>query len=388
MIEAPEIELAYTLTDGEIAVNNLESARRHSWSRFWRDPIRPGIAESIVEQELLTAQFLSDMGALNRLDTLLQCLDRVDATSRRTTLIRAQIASMEHRFAEAKRHLDKIGDWGDLADAVNRLSLSIDQACGDRLAYVLESRRQFAQSSARLEDLVPLGALLVDLGRFDEADQVYARALREYKDVSPFAIAWVCFQRGVLWGELCPESQPGRAEEWYRRALGYLPSYVKARVHLSEICLRTGAVGTAQALLLPVISRGDPEVNWRLADVLAASGRTAEAETQLADARNGFEALLAKYLLAFADHGSEFYSSSGKDPQRALELSMVNLKNRPTLRAFERAYEAAVEARDTKTATNVLTAARKKWGGTQAFALSRLALARADSGSREGADVA
>lgn len=130
MIEAPEIDLAYALTDGDIAVNNQESARRHSWSRFWRDPLRPGIAECIVEQEQLTAQFVGDMGALDRLDMVVQCLDRVEAKSPRTTLIRAQIASMGHRFAEAKRHLDEVADWGELADVANRLSLTIDQACG------------------------------------------------------------------------------------------------------------------------------------------------------------------------------------------------------------------------------------------------------------------
>ena len=56
-----------------------------------------------------------------------------------------------------------------------------------------------------MEDLVPLGALLADLGEFDEADRIYRQALREYRDVSPFAVAWVCFQLGVLWGELVPE---------------------------------------------------------------------------------------------------------------------------------------------------------------------------------------
>src|SRR5215813_6569054 len=212
MIDAPEIDLAYPLTDGDIAVNNLESARRHSWSRFWRDPLRPGIAESIVEQEQLTAQFVGDMGALDRLDTLVQHLDRTDGESPRTTLIRAQIASMAHRFAEAKRYLEEIGAWGELSDAANRLSLSIDQACGTDLETVLEARRRMAAKSGRLEDLVPLGALYADLREFDHADGIYQRALRQYRDTSPFAVAWVCFQLGVLWGELAPQAQFSRAE--------------------------------------------------------------------------------------------------------------------------------------------------------------------------------
>jgi hypothetical protein len=385
MIEAPQIDLAYSLTDGDIAVNNLGSARRHSWSRFWRDPIRPGIAESIVEQEHLTAQFVGDIGALDRLDTLIRCLDRVDATSRRTSLIRAQIASMEHRFAEAKRHLDELGDWGELSDAANRLSLSIDQACGTDLEAALEARRWMASRSGRLEDLVPLAALHADLREFDEADRIYQHALREYRDTSPFAVAWVCFQLGVLWGELVRESQSGRAKHWYRSAIEYLPCYVKARVHLSEIYLRHGRAKDAETLLLAAIPSGDPEVHWRLAEVLVQMGRFDDAEVQMLIARSGFEALLEKHLLAFADHVAEFYAGSGNDAQRAFELASINLINRPTLRAFEQAYEAAVAAGVSEQSTQILGAAKKRWGATDAFRLSPLSETHADQPGCEGA---
>ena len=45
VIDAAGTDLHYTLTNGDIAVNNLESSRQQSWSRFWRDALRPGIAE-------------------------------------------------------------------------------------------------------------------------------------------------------------------------------------------------------------------------------------------------------------------------------------------------------------------------------------------------------
>jgi hypothetical protein len=381
MIDAPEIDLAYSLTDGDIAVNNLESARQHSWSRFWRDPLRPGIAESIVDQEQLTAQFLGDMGALDRLDTLVQHLDRVDPESRRATLVRAQIASMGHRFAEAKRHLDEIADWGELSDAANRLSLSIDQACGTDLDDVLQARQRMAAESGRLEDLIPLGALHADLREFAGADRIYQRALEQYQDTSPFAVAWGCFQLGVLWGEIVPEAQLARSARWYQKALEYLPCYVKARVHLAEIHLRSQLAREAEALLIPAVLSGDPEVSWRLADVLVATGRVDEATGQLHAARSGFEILLEKHLLAFADHGAEFYAGSGNDPQRAFELAGINLANRPTLRAFEAAYETAIAAALWEEAAKVLAAARDRWGMTNAFKLSALAEIHKNPGS-------
>ena len=374
MIEAPEIDLVLPLaTDGDIAVNNLESARRRSWNQFWRDPVRPGIAEYIVEQEQLTAQFLSDFTALDRLETLVNQLDRVDEESPRTALIDAQVASACHRFADARDYLAKVADCAELSDAANRLSLSIDQACGTRLETVLEARRQMAAQSGRLEDLVPLAALRADLGEFDEADRIYKQALREYRDISPFAVAWACFQLGGLWGEFVPDPQLSRAAYWYRKAIEYVPCYVKARVHLSEIYLKDGRLTDAEDLLLPAVSSGDPEVSWRLADVMAAMRRFADAEVQMQVARSGFEALLGKHLLAFADHGAEFYARSGNNPTRAFGLATTNLANRPTLRAFEQAFAIAVDAGFSDSAAEILVAAKERWGAANAFQLSSFA---------------
>jgi tetratricopeptide (TPR) repeat protein len=372
MIEAPQIDLAYRLTDGAIALNNLESTRQGAWSRFWRDPPRPGVAEYIVEQEQLTLQFLGDPSALDRLEELKNQLEHTDPDSPRTALVHAQVASAGHRFAEAKVYLGRIAGYEPLASAAGRLLLSIDQACGIGLAIVLEKRRKIARDSGRLEDLVPLGALHADLGEFDKADRTYQRALTAYVDASPFPVAWVCFQLGALWGELVPEVDIVRAAFWYQKAIGYLPQYVKARVHLAEIYLHSGNIECAEALLLPMVSSADPEVHWHLADVMVARGRFAEAEEQKEAARSRFEVLLKKHLLAFADHGAEFYSASRNDARRALELACINLSNRPTLRAFERAYAAAIAADEPDRAAEILATSLDSWGDTPAFGLSAL----------------
>ena len=114
---------------------------------------------------------------------------------------------------------------------------------------MLAARRRIAAASGRLEDLVPLGAVLADLERFAEADAVYRQAFDSYDDVSPFPLAWVCFQLGMLWGELVPVPDPDLAALWYRRAIAYLPGYVKARVHLAEIYASQDQTGDAEALL-------------------------------------------------------------------------------------------------------------------------------------------
>jgi hypothetical protein len=90
-----------------------------------------------------------------------------------------------------------------------------------------------------------------------------------------------------------------------------------------------------------VLESGDPEVAWRLADVSLAADDSAEASIRLEIARAGFEGLVAKFPLAFADHAAEFYLGSGDDPARALALAKMNLDNRPTSRAFELYADAA-----------------------------------------------
>jgi hypothetical protein len=329
-------------TDGEIAAINLESARRRAWSRFGQDPCLPGAAEAIIDKERLAAQFLSDLEALDRLVALASQFARVDDSSR-AALVQAEVASAVHRFDDARDHLARAALMGGPREVIDRHALTIDQACGADLDAVLAARRRIA-ASGRLEHLVPLGAVLADIEHFAEADAVYRRAFFSYDDVSPYPLAWVCFQLGMLWGELMPVPDPNLAALWYRRAIAYLPGYVKARVHLAEIYAGQDQTLDAEVLLLPALSSRDPEVQWRLADVLVAQERFEEAEAQLDAARSGFEELLERHLLAFADHAAEFYAGSGNDCRRALELARANLANRPTRRALKQVQTIAMSA--------------------------------------------
>jgi len=340
MLAEPDLPYA---TDGKIAAVNLESARRGAWARFAVDARLHGAAEAIVYNENLAAQFLGDLDALDRLEVLASQFARTD-NSFRAAFVQAAVASTVHRFAQARAHLARAASLDAPREEIDRHLLSIDQACGMELDAVLAARRQIVAASGRLEDLVPLGALLADLERFAEADTIYRQALSSYDDVSPFPLAWVCFQLGMLWGELVPVPDPHLAARWYRRAIAYLPGYVKARVHLAEIYASQGQTAEAEALLMPALASRDPEVRWRLADVLIAQGVFEDGERQLAAARYGFEELVGRHPLAFADHAAEFYAGSGNDYGRALELARINVENRPTRRAIEQAQAIGVAA--------------------------------------------
>jgi tetratricopeptide (TPR) repeat protein len=372
----PSAELAtdrLLTTDGEIALINLGSARRRSWSRFSADPQREGLAESVVVHEQLTAQFVGDACALDRLELLANSLSAALPSSPRTALIQAQVSSFTHRFTDARLYLDQAEIGGAPPDDILLLKLNVDQACGEHLDWVLDQRREIARGSGRLEDLAPLGSLLTDMGEFIAANQAYMQALRAYRDVSPFAPAGVCFQLGVLWGERLPEPDIARAAQWYERAIGYLPKYAKARLHLAEIYSGNERLVEAHALLISVVDSGDPEISWRLSEVMARQGKFADAEAQMRTARSGFESLLERHPLAFADHAAEFYAESGIDLRRALDLARLNVANRPTWRAFEQAHATAVSAGDLVAATELLDESRRRCGASAAFRSSPMA---------------
>lgn len=361
------------VTDGAIAVINLESAREQAWSRFWRAPERPGLAAIVAEHELLTAQFRGDVGALDRLESLAEQCARASPNAPETALVAAQAAGALHRFAEARAHLRQAADHGAAPEAIERASLSLDQATGADLERVLAARRRRLRDAGHWEDWIPLAALLADLGAFDEAELTFHHALQAYRDVSPFAPAWVCFELGMLWGERVASPEPEHAAAWYRRAIEYVPTYVRARVHLAEILLDAREIDAAREILEPALASGDPEAAWRRAEIEISTSNPQAASTWQALARDAFEMLLAKHTLAFADHGVEFFLALGDDPECALALAQRNLANRPTPRAFELACEAAVAAGKPDVAAAIAAEAADRWRGIAAFRDSPLA---------------
>ena len=122
----------FQTTDGEIAIVNLNSARLRSWSRFYQDPQCPGAAETVLEHEQLTAQFASDLSALDRMEAFGEQLGQLDASSPRTMLIQAQIASALHRFSDARHYLAQASLGGAPSD--RRQARSVERRSGVRHA--------------------------------------------------------------------------------------------------------------------------------------------------------------------------------------------------------------------------------------------------------------
>lgn len=359
-------------TEGVIALINLESSRVRSWHMLNSFPDRSETKERVLQEEQQRIMYLSDATALDRLQVFAETLCHDTPCSVGTQIFAAKVASMRHCFASAALHLAEAEALSPRNEDLDWLRLSMKQATGENLYSVLEQRLARADAYPSLENIVPLGALLADLGHYEAAEQAYSRAIANYRDVSPFPVAWVCFQMGLLWGEIHPERNPSLAAMWYRKALSYLPAYVHARVHLAELCLEGGDFLNAETLLKPLVECGDPEVSWRYSQVLSAQRRDAEAEKFRDAASLEFCFLLKHHELAFADHAAAFFLCIGNDPVRACHLALLNLANRPTLRAFELAYSAAIASGDAPLASELADQAHSQWKHIESFAFSPL----------------
>lgn len=375
-------------TDGTLALINHESILDRCWQTIELHPDRLGIAAQLIDEEYRRSHFLGDAAALDRLLTLSETLLQNCSESGEAYVLAAQIASLVHKFDQATQYLVRAKELGAPAHSLLRQQLSIDHAIGHNWKDVFATRLRLSVQNPSLQNLVALGALYAEMGLYQEAEQSYLRAITEDREHSPFSLAWACFQLGVLFGETLEPAQPATAQYWYEQALSYMPLYTHARVHLAELHLDAGRLGTALDLLLPIQDNEDPEVSWRLAQLYEQKGEAHEASQHLARTLRNFEHVLSLHELAFADHAVAFYLEEGDNPEKALQLAMLNLDNRATLRAFELSHEAAQACGQQALAKSLADRALTQWGHLPAFAHSNVNSARKPSlSSAQGATL-
>ncbi len=354
-------------TDGELARLNHESMLRRCWSMLNVSLERTGVLEALIDEEQKRIQFLGDYAALDRLSTLSEKMLSTESLTGNHYLVAAQIASAMHHFPRSLELLGMAEQYGAEPELISSARLSIAQATGRNLSAVLDERIARAEQFGGIQNLVPLAALYADLGEYDKAHSSYVKAIREYDDLSPFALAWVCFYLGVLHGETVPEPDLDEATGWYEAAIAYVPGYVHARVHLSEIYIEQNLLNQAAAVLDPIMDTEDPEVYWRYAQLKERSNMKAESEIFLHKAKVRFQDLLSRHELGFADHAVEFYLGTNQEIERAFELANKNLRNRPTLAAYEAAYAAAIAASIHDQAQALAVESHDLWGSIPAY---------------------
>lgn len=308
-----------------------------------------------VDLLLTRVQFTGSFGDFDRALEVAEGAVRDHGNQANALRLRARAASAVHRFDDAER---------DLASAA-RLGADVDAPLASiRIAQgrELEAARAFARArverGATLEHLGLLANAEAALGEFEAADEHYAAALATLRDASPFPVAQLCFQRGVMWAEQA--GNPERALPHYVEAVRRLPEYVVANVHLAELEAQLGRRDAAVERLRGIVDHSaDPEPKGLLGELLLAKdGSDPAARSLIEQARAAYQALLERHRSAFLDHGAEFFAGPGADAPLAARLAQENLVLRQTPRAHALAIEAALGAHDSALACRLIDGAR------------------------------
>lgn len=321
------------LTSSETALTNLDSRIGGLRSAVAAQPSVAALRGELVANLLSRCQFVGSLADLNESLVLAGEGSSSSSDPERAIETEASALGAVHEFTRAMDLLASIDRKG--SDAFGNLQL----ARGDDPRPIEQARRERVELSPSFGSWSSWAIALNAVGDFEAADAAYATALEHYRDVSPLPVAWVAFQRGVMWAERAGDSARGRA--FYEEATRVLPEYVVANVHLAEIEISEGNIDAARSRLGRLVDVGteDPEPYG----VLSKIARTAAERERLRDlTADRYRSLLERHPKAFLDHGAEFFVAV--DPELALELALGNLANRTEDRAYLIALKAAVAA--------------------------------------------
>lgn len=331
-----------SLTSGDTALTNLSSRIGGLRSALKAQPTATALRGDLVGHLLARAQFVGSFADLGESLSLAADGRGLSSDQKRAIETEASALGAVHEFARATDLLASIEKTE--SDAFGNLQL----ARGDDPRPIEQERHDRALESPNFSSLSSWAIALAAVGEFEAADAAYADALRNYRDVSPLPVAWVAFQRGVMWAERAGDTARGRA--YYDEATRVLPEYVAANVHLAEIDVREGHVDVARSRLVRVIEAGteDPEP-YGLLSKIAANQSDRDRLRELTKSR--YLSLIERYPRAFLDHGAEFFSTV--DPEFALELALANLEIRTEDRAYQVGLQAALAADDVEAACDL-----------------------------------
>jgi len=320
------------VTDGTIALLNLR-AQIDGLERDVR--IGPASIESrvgLIDLITLHGLILGHIADYQRADEMAEQLVRDAATDGTAFVARARTRAVFHRFTDALDDIDRAESLGFDAESTNRDRAAIFQALG-RYDEALGIRKEAADRRASFENVAALVGLYSEIGEIDAAQRLYAESFRRYRGVSPFPLALLDFQLGLMWMN---KGRLDDARTSFDTARRRVPAYAPAQGHLAEVEAELGEIESAVARLYSLaISSDDPDYAAQLARILGDAGRAPESRrwSRLAAAR--YDELVASHPEAFADHAAEFWLAAGANPDKALQLARMNIEIRKTPRAYD-----------------------------------------------------
>jgi tetratricopeptide (TPR) repeat protein len=333
-------------TAASIAVGNLNAQIADGERRSRAGGIDADAA--LVDLYAMRARFVGRVADLAAADRTSARLVAVRPDQPGAHLARARALSGIHELGAAQDELETALRLGADAEDVAREKAALLLAMGreDEAARAWTARPRLRgggvdtwdRPGARVGDWVMAAGIAARLGAASESNALFEAARESYRDVSPFTVAWVDFERARA---LELRGDWSSAKAYLAEAVDVLPCYAHAVVHLAALEPPVAAL----RLLGGVDSTSDdPDVLAAEADALRRAGRRAEASETAARARTRFEEVVATLPRAYADHAASFYLGMGDDAGRALALARANAENRATSEAQALWLTAAMAA--------------------------------------------
>jgi tetratricopeptide (TPR) repeat protein len=325
-------------TDGLIALINLESQIDSQEAEASRGVAT--VESQVALTELITLRGLI-LGRISDFERAEECAERLlrnEAANASAFFARARTRATFHRFTDALADLEAAERLSPNFDGLKSERAAVLQALG-RYDEALVIRREAASRRPSFETLAALAGLCAEQGEIETAEALFLDSQSRYRGVSPFPLALVNFQCGLM---RMTHGQLEDARTSFDAAQRRVPAYAPAQGHLAEVEAELGDIETAIDRLFPLAwSSEDPDYAAQLARILVEVGRSEESREWSQRAGMVYDELVARHPEAFADHAAEFWLEVGADPKKALPLAQLNFGNRKTPRALDLLSRAA-----------------------------------------------
>ncbi|AHE54383.1 hypothetical protein [Sphingomonas sanxanigenens] len=245
-------------------------------------------------------------------------------------LSRAEFALGTHDLAAASADLDAVEAYATIPEPAEQAEIQAMR--GDiafyRGDYSRASRhyRAAAATAPATGIDVRLATRSMRLGRFDEALRLLDLAEREAKTITPQILARIELQRGMI--ERARGDWPA-ATRHFDKALAVYPGWWLAEQQRAAMAALAGDIGGAIRRFQALATRsGLPEPMDALAALYRVSGDSARSRAWAARAGALWDARVAAFPAAFAQHAIDHHLAFG-DPDRALRLARQSFAARP-----------------------------------------------------------
>ena len=317
-----------TLTDGAIAVLNLQAQ-----IDGLEGPGTFAEAATLIDLLILRGLILGRISDYERAAASADCLFGAAITDATAYVVRARTRAVFHRFIEALDDLDHADLISPQGAAAERERAAILQAMGHYHEALVTYEAATADRGEQFERDAALAGFWAERAKTETAQQFYLDCLQSYRGVSPFPLALLDFQLGLMW---MGQDRLSEARTCFRTAVRRVPAFAAAQGHLAEVDAELGETEAAIGRLVPLAtSSDDPDYAAQLARILGEIGRGEESIAWRRIAASRYDELTAAHPAAFADHAAEFWLGVGNDPPKGLRFAEFNLRVRKTPRAYD-----------------------------------------------------